>query len=274
MFPSVMQPLEINKPATEKEYQDATTKGADLWKMMRAVDHQALASSFSTVGDLSKHGYTESAFSSGLEECDMAGLASALQDLNVDAKFADDGGFNNEVRHKHNQDTTDADGIQYPHTGAVFHQYCNPTDGVMIAASNYSAASEAKGKNITLLPRLRYWSDVAYLQWLKVCGGTIPKPIRYVIRSTITNNATRKVLWKILERKGLDGYTQWPGLLIEVDSEEGKAILGTPNGASTAYMLIQHKRELGNMQINKVTVFLGKDGGGDGMCPSLCFWIA
>lgn len=121
--------------------------------------------------------------------------------------------------------------------------------------------------------QLCHWSDVAYLQWLEVWGGTTPKPIRYVIRSTITKNGTRDVLWKILKNRRIEGYTQWPGVVLGTETNAGKAILGKASDAGTAYMLIQRKAELGNRKIGNIAVFLGNDGGMEGKTPSLCFWI-
>jgi hypothetical protein len=72
---------------------------------------------------------------------------------------------------------------------------------------------------------------------------------------------------------GRSGYDAWPGVTFDIESEEGKAILGTPNGAGTAWLLIQRKRELGRRRIEKVTVFhagMKEDMFG---WPSLLFWI-
>jgi hypothetical protein len=35
----------------------------------------------------------------------------------------------------------------------------------------------------------------------------------------------------------------------------GQALLGTPNGSSIAYMLVQHRRYLGHKIVDKITVF-------------------
>lgn len=41
----------------------------------------------------------------------------------------------------------------------------------------------------------------------------------------------------------------------DTKSDEGHALLGSPNGAAFAYFLMQHKAELGQKTITKVTVF-------------------
>jgi hypothetical protein len=55
---------------------------------------------------------------------------------------------------------------------------------------------------------------------------------------------------------GYDETASWPGREYHADSEEGRALLGTPNASSDAYMLIQHKKHLGHKTVNKITVFL------------------
>jgi len=58
-----------------------------------------------------------------------------------------------------------------------------------------------------------------------------------------------------------------------MDSEEGKAILGTPNGAGTAWLLIQRGRELRHRKIEKVTVFYAENEDDMYRWPSLLFWV-
>ena len=55
---------------------------------------------------------------------------------------------------------------------------------------------------------------------------------------------------------------------------EAKALLGTPNGSGIAWLLIQHKRQLGWKMVDSVTLFW-KDGheGDLGSNPSLLFRI-
>lgn len=51
----------------------------------------------------------------------------------------------------------------------------------------------------------------------------------------------------------------WPGHSYDSASEESQALQGTPNGSSIAYMLIQHRRELGHKNVEKITVFYHKE---------------
>jgi hypothetical protein len=47
----------------------------------------------------------------------------------------------------------------------------------------------------------------------------------------------------------------WPGITYPAASDEGRTLLGTPNGSSVAYLLIQHKAALGHKTVDKITVF-------------------
>jgi hypothetical protein len=100
-----------------------------------------------------------------------------------------------------------------------------------------------------------------------------PAPIKYIFRLSVQSVRTYPILNKIMAKLGRSGYDAWPGVTFDIESEEGKAILGTPNGAGTAWLLIQRKKELGRRRIAKVTVFhagIKEDMYG---WPSLLFWI-
>jgi hypothetical protein len=63
-----------------------------------------------------------------------------------------------------------------------------------------------------------------------------------------------------------------------MDSEDGKALLGTPNGSSVAWLLIQHKAmsQLWHKTVKKVTILSSEftdDDPGHEVSSSLLFWI-
>ncbi|KAF2832660.1 hypothetical protein CC86DRAFT_401412 [Ophiobolus disseminans] len=58
-----------------------------------------------------------------------------------------------------------------------------------------------------------------------------------------------------------------------MDTDEGKAILSSPNGAGVAYLLFTHKRQLGRKTMSKVTVF-ADDGKKQPRPPSLVYHVA
>lgn len=84
-----------------------------------------------------------------------------------------------------------------------------------------------------------------------------------------------------------DDIPEWPGLEFPIHSEEAKVILGSPNGlvaghfrkfssisccddsTNTFVSVAQHKTQLGNKFVYKVTVFADQENG----FTQLLFWI-
>jgi hypothetical protein len=83
-------------------------------------------------------------------------------------------------------------------------------------------------------PGLKFWSDVAYLQWASVAGVT--SKLRYVIRVGITNEKTKAVIEHIMRNTtSMERYPVFPGISWYTgQDEEAAALLGTPNGSGVA----------------------------------------
>jgi hypothetical protein len=78
--------------------------------------------------------------------------------------------------------------------------------------------------------------------------------VDYVIRSPIENTETEALIKQALDRVGKP-LGPWPGVVFDMNTDEGQALLGSPNGLGVGYLLIQHKNSLGMKTISKVTVF-------------------
>jgi len=94
---------------------------------------------------------------------------------------------------------------------------------------------------------------VTFLQWNHLTGGN-PGALKYVWRVNIFNPETYGIALEALQRK----YNEEPttlGRRFSVDDEEGKAILGTAHGAGVAYLLAQHKEQMGMKTMRGVYVF-------------------
>ncbi|KAF1937969.1 hypothetical protein EJ02DRAFT_411304 [Clathrospora elynae] len=102
------------------------------------------------------------------------------------------------------------------------------------------------------LPQLRAFSDVLWGYWSR--DNADVKNIRYLLMVGICNDMTNQLIDECLCRKNAE-LREWPGTDFEADTEEGHALIGSPNGAVFAYFLMQHKAELGQKTISKVTVF-------------------
>lgn len=113
----------------------------------------------------------------------------------------------------------------------------------MIQKRNQGISKEDRNKQ---LPPLNKLSDLLWLSWNTVSQN--PKQLRYIGRSEIVNPQTRAIMDFLFlrdsESKSLTTDIRWPGLEYKGDSDELKALLATPNGLATAYILIDHSYEL------------------------------
>jgi hypothetical protein len=143
----------------------------------------------------------------------------------------------------------------------------NIYDGAILADLSHSpqyqvVQAQQHGWEVPHLPRLmlQQWSDVAYLAWERACkeANTDISNIRYFFRNQVVNRRTLEVIEQVLKRHGRsrDGIGGWPGVHFDMSTDDGKAILSTPNGAGQAWFLAQHKRQLGIKTISKVQIWV------------------
>lgn len=157
-------------------------------------------------------------------------------------------------------------------TNADYVEDYEINQGVIIAVVNFSPRSlAAPGQP---LPDLRAWSDVVFLTWAKLCsnGGDI-KSLKHVFRYHIKSGET-STLDIALEALGVqtaDDIKVWPsdqpeilGQTFEANSDEGKALIGTPHGVGVGWLIWQHQggSQLGRKTFDKVTVFKTTNGQG------------
>jgi hypothetical protein len=69
----------------------------------------------------------------------------------------------------------------------------------------------------------------------------------------VVNTETVRLL-AVANRNTGQRLQQWPGTVFYTNANEGKALVGSPIGATIAYFLMQHKAELRRKHITKVTV--------------------
>ena len=80
----------------------------------------------------------------------------------------------------------------------------------------------------------------------------------------VTNRRTKPLIRKIFERqipsrRQPKDVTWQHRLVIEMTTDWGKALLGSPIGGGVAWFLINHKDALGDKRIRSVTVFYDRD---------------
>lgn len=127
----------------------------------------------------------------------------------------------------------------------------------MIPYYIYSPRHEAdrQGLKGEVVPLAQY-SDVLYLEYSKLCGRAKASvsDLKHFMFLNIENKGTWAMVLKALmnENEGEKDIPRWPGTEFSLNSEEGKALLGTQIGAPLAWMLIQHKEAFGRRSVVKV----------------------
>lgn len=201
------------------------------------------------------------------------GVGWALADLGIDAYTDHFGGKNyllNLAHEAYGEDVPDVDDQSYMvdnklyrATGASYSFTVNPEQGIIISLNRESPRYAANDREPLVppeqLPLLTQFSDVAWITWkhFALDMKTDIKNLKYFLSSRITNKDTQQVLKRALQAKNWE-LADWPGHTFERNWAETKAILGTPNVQGFAYFLIQHKKDLGNMFIDKIQVFSGE----------------
>lgn len=144
----------------------------------------------------------------------------------------------------------------------------DPKNDFLGAWSNYGPGYEQRYKTNAVLPDLKHWSDVNYLAWghYSRLAGVLIKAPRWILRIGVLSTSVHSIGDYALQSLTshhpaqitgimLQPFPDWPGQKFSMVSDAGKAILGTPNGKSSAWFLIQHKEQFGTMYIDEVTLF-------------------
>ncbi|KAL6354405.1 hypothetical protein LRP88_11736 [Fusarium phalaenopsidis] len=197
----------------------------------------------------------------------------------LDSAFASLGASGSDAHHVywiHNRDsliwedpiTLEGDPYNGVRSEAYFTNSFILNPGIIIADNNLAVKpalddSIPDWEDMFKVTHIRRWSDAAWMQWTKVCewfNGDVTK-IKYIIRSRITNKTTLSIIFEALISKygGFPTIGKWDQrFTLDVATNPGEfhAILGSPNGAGAAFILLNHKGTLGVKTINKVEIFI------------------
>ncbi|CAN9216217.1 unnamed protein product [Alternaria alternata] len=224
-------------------------------------------------------------------------LAHAMRSLGLDGKPASEGGDNQCYRIEHwNPENRDDKGNQIPAinqwysvpghdkqyraTKAHFEFGINTKGGAIYGLFLESALASAKSiwgggtkePNRDDLPQLRAFSDIMWAFWVR--NNPNVRNIRYFFMIGISNDLTNQIIASCLRDAGAE-LSEWPGTSFSTTTDQGHALLGSPNGATFAYLLMQHKAQLGQKTITKITVFRPEtDDDLSFVDASLCFHVA
>ena len=134
-------------------------------------------------------------------------------------------------------------------------------------------------------PELINWSDMIFLQWehFAELANCDVRNLRYVFRSRIDNEQTLMVIRRAISAKtntssaaqasggSLPG--KWPGLTFRTDTDEGRALLATPNAKGIARGIFDRPEKYQGMVIKEIQVFEDDPIPSAKMKPMMCMLI-
>ncbi|MCJ1333503.1 hypothetical protein MMC10_010203 [Thelotrema lepadinum] len=164
----------------------------------------------------------------------------------------------------------------YPSFNAQYVVYANPVAHVVIVTSATSPRDPlvqppAPTPNP---PPLRALSDFIFLAYKAACNSDASciSKLEWVIRYSITNSLTNEVAETATGRD--DNYPTWPGVSFQTDTEQGKSLVGCPNGWGVAFMLGQRAdTTLGRKTIDRVAVMGNPFDGDETVNMNLAFHV-
>jgi hypothetical protein len=173
-------------------------------------------------------------------------------------------------------------GTTYRATGAEYTIGINAAAGALFALNRKSSPKAARElwrrkPDPIELPHLRSASDISWAAWNRAVASTPGAQIarvKYFMNMMVINKETNQHIRRALSSltPPLEEVLSWLGTEFSMDSEQGKALLGSPVGRWAGYFLLQHKRQLGGSKwIEKVRVFRSEK---EGSWPYLLFYVA
>ncbi|KAI4098234.1 MAG: hypothetical protein L6R37_006604 [Teloschistes peruensis] len=134
--------------------------------------------------------------------------------------------------------------------GATYSAYYTASPGSIIATNIRSPSSEVKEDYPDISPAdlersvsaLNRFSDADL-----IISPDQLNNLRYIGHESVSNRDTLAIMGHILTATREQNNVPWPELSFGMDGEEGKALLGTPNGLATAWLLYDRYGQLERM---------------------------
>ncbi|KAF3045874.1 hypothetical protein E8E12_002891 [Didymella heteroderae] len=226
--------------------------------------------------------------------CDFSSTEREFKEMGIDTKFRErtkDG--QNECYQAHHskggprgkvkEQTYEVDKKTYRMTDAIMQMGVNARDGVFTFFNVRSAEQSAMqlwGTDEVAaeeLPALNRVSDISWAFWKRAHKNDagLNNIQKFHVHDAVNKETLRPVNMALKTYRVPDGdvrrsrLPRWPGLVFDVEADEGKAMLGSPNGIAAGYFLVQHKSQLGsNKYIFQVTLWMSNDGD-----VQIMFWV-
>lgn len=120
-----------------------------------------------------------------------------------------------------------------------------------------------------LIPPLNRQSDVMWTVWKNI--SRTPNDLRYIFRGGVLNQDSRGIMEDVWDKTPTKQRTPWPGLTFGMDTEEGQALLGCPNGFAVAYLLMDRAKQLGRRNL-RVTISASRASPGQDQLGYRMLW--
>jgi hypothetical protein len=148
----------------------------------------------------------------------------------------------------------------------MYDGWFDVTDGAMITTDRVGPAEMVANSQdiedgfIGPVPQMHHWSDVAFLEWQNQAqkNGQDVKNIKTFVSRKVANEYAQQIMYQVLYSLGLSGkpwQTFDEAQVISMDTEEGKALLASPNARGYAQFFLTHKPQLGLKRITGVKMF-------------------
>ena len=130
--------------------------------------------------------------------------------------------------------------------------------------------------NGKLIP-LKLWSDVTFLEWQQQCLYTESdiKGLKWIMRRNLRNDMAISVLPKVLKKNGVNSgeVGGWDDrVVLRPESEGFNTLCGTPNGSGVVFFLLDHREQLGRMEVKSIIIW-SKGQGKVAYAPTLVFEV-
>ncbi|KAK4495009.1 hypothetical protein PRZ48_013336 [Zasmidium cellare] len=221
----------------------AIAKGKKLIEAMNAAPDcsDSFQSKWTNIKDLQKPAsgwIEEGGFPFDIPEAEGSGFGTAAQMIGINP--GTDNGRNHAIGWKHTR------------TQASFNGIYNPARGVIISDGIWSPRHH--GAHGNAVPEISQWSDVTFLQWQELTkdNGMLDK-LQFVVHPNILPGVAKDIM-KYLANDKLD-EAKPPGYSFNLGTDGFAALLGSPLGAGTAYLLAQHKKQLGWKRVQSIKIF-------------------
>jgi len=266
-------------PVSKQSFDDAKTEGEWLLCMLYASEAVVTQSPWTDSGSMVEYGWnSKPPRAADPRQGAPIPLGKIFDDLHLSTDRED----NYHIENNHVYDVH-AGGRVWRKTLADYDNFYNTGDRAhaIVANTNWGPATwggmQVPPVTGTDLIPIRQWSDVVFLDYQTLTRAQQQSPesmqkLRYVFRLRITNGATLGIIEAVLGvTSWRETVREWPGDWFGMDTDKGKALLGTPNGRGVAWLLAQHKKQLGRKVVSGVRVF--KHAPGAQPSPSLLFYL-